>query len=166
MSIKRDLLKDKLFDTRSYATLYINKEDEEKVRREQMETLVELICDPRYKGGLTELFNFLKKENKAADLLFKAISVATKDKQKLVAACWEADLDCDKHLTLFTEIVIDDELPVAMEAFTTIENMRGASPAPEIELCIKEAMESYPEHADTPKGQLITDLIEVLRKWQ
>jgi hypothetical protein len=166
MSIKRDLLKDKLFDTRSYATLYINKEDEERVRNEQMGILIDLICDDRYKSGLIELYAFLKKENKAVDLLIKAISEAKGNKQKLVAACWEADLDVDRHLSLFTGIVIDDDLPIALEAFTTIENMKGASPAPEIELCIKEAMESYPEHADTPKGQLIADLIEVLRKWQ
>jgi len=166
MSIKRDLLKNKLFDTRSYATLYINKEDEERVRNEQMGILIDLICDDKHIGGRTELFNFLKKENKAVDLLIKAIGEAKGNKQKLVAACWEADLDCDRYLPLFTGIVIDDDLPIALEAFTTIENMKGASPVPEIELCIKEAMESYPEHADTPKGQLIADLIEVLRKWQ
>jgi hypothetical protein len=166
MGIKRDLLKDKLFDTRSYATLYINKEDEERVRNEQMGILIDLICDDRYKSGLTELYAFLKKESKAVDLLIKAISEAKGNKQKLVATCWEADLEVDRHLSLFTGIVIDDDLPIALEAFTTIENMKGATPLPEIELCIKEAMESYPEHADTPKGQLIADLIEVLRKWQ
>ncbi len=166
MAIKRDILIDKFFDAKLYNTLFLNKEDEERVRREQMGVLIELICDDKHKGARTELFNFLKKERKAVDLLIKAISEVTRDKKKLIAACWEADLDCDRHLAFFNSLVLDEDLDIAMEALTTIENMKGHSPEPEIELCLKEAMEIYPEYEASPKGQLIADLIEVLRKWQ
>lgn len=166
MGIKRDLLKDKLFDTKLFNTVFINQEDEDRVRREQMGTLIELICDEKHKGSQIELFKFLKKERKAVDLLITAISEAKEDKKKLVAACWEADVDCDRHLPFFTSLVLEEELPIALEALTTIENMKGATPAPEIELCMKEAMETYPQFEASPKGQLIADLIEVLRKWQ
>jgi hypothetical protein len=166
MAIKRDILVDKLYDTRLFKTVFINKEEEERVRHEQMDILVELICDDRHKSGRNELYKFLKKESQAVDLLIRAIGEAKADKQKLVAACWEADLDCDRHLSFFTDLVLNEELNVAMEALTTIENMKGHTPAPEIDLCMKEAMEIYPEYEASPKGQLIADLIEVLRKWQ
>lgn len=165
MGIKRDLLKDKLFDAKLYNTVFLNKEDEQRVRKEQMGILVDLLTDEKHKSSQTEVFNLLKKERKAVDLLITAISEA-KDKKKLVAACWEADIDCDRYLPFFTNLVLEEELPVALEAFTTIENMRGTTSPPEIELCMKEAMEIYPEFEASPKGQLIADFIELLRKWQ
>ena len=166
MSIKRDLMKEKLFDPKLFNTLYINKADEDNVRAEQMEVLVELLCDPKHKGAQTEVFNLLKREPKAVDLLIKAIGEAKGDKKKLIATCWEANIDVDRHLPFFTDIVLNDDISVSMEALTTIENMSGKSPAEEIASSLSKAMESYKAQANTPKGQLIADLIEVLRKWQ
>lgn len=166
MALRRDLLKEKLLNPKLFNTVYINIEDEKRERQEQMETLIELLCDERNKGSQTQVFDFLKREKKAVDLLMTAISEAKGDKKKLVATCWEADIDCDRYLTLFTDIVLNDELTIAMEALTTIENMRGHSPQPEIASLLAKAMERYPKEAGTPKGQLINDLIEVLRGWQ
>lgn len=166
MSIKRDLLKEKLFDPKLYNTLFINKEDEERVRREQMDVLAELLCDDKHKGAQTEVYNLLKKEKKAVDLLIRIIGEAQDHKKKLVASCWEANIDVDRYLPFFTDIVLNDDLSIAMEALTTIENMGGKSGAEEIAASLSKAMESYKVQADTPKGQLISDLIEILRKWQ
>ena len=166
MSIKRDLMKEKLFDPKLYNTLFINKEDEERVRREQMAVLAELICDDKHKAQQTDVYNLMKREKKAVDLLIRAIGETKENRKKLVGACWEANIDCDRHLSFFTNIVLTDDLSVAVEALTTIENMSGKTPAEEITACMKKAMESYKTQADTPKGQIIADLIEVLRKWQ
>lgn len=166
MALKRDLLKEKLLNPRLFNTVYINIEDEKRERQEQMETLIELLCDERNKSSQTQVFDFLKREKKAVDLLMTAISEAKGDKKKLVATCWEADVDCDNYLPLLTDIVLNDELMIAMEALTTIENMRGHSPQAQIASSLAKAMEAYPKEANTPKGQLITDMIEVLRGWQ
>jgi len=166
MAIKRDLLKDKLLDQRSYNTIFINIEDEARVRNEQMEILVELLCDDRHKAGLTEVFNFMKKEKKTVDLLIKAIGEAKGDKKRLVAVCWEAGIDCDRYLPFFTDIVIHDDLVIAMEAFTTIENMSGKSDPKDIEASLAKAGAAYNTEQNETKKHIISDLIEVLRKWQ
>ena len=163
MSIKRDLLKDKLLNSKSFNTVFIVREDEERVRQEQMEILIELLCDERHKAGKGEVYNFLKKEKKAVDLLIKAISEAKGDKRTLIAACWEADLDCDRYVSFFTDIVLNDNLAIAIEAFTTIEHMRSIS-AGEAEMLLEKVREA-PKQTDHAKDAIINDLVEVLRKW-
>jgi hypothetical protein len=166
MSIKRDLLKDKLLDSKSYNTIYINLEDEKRVRTEQMEILVDLLCDDRHKGSQTEVFNFLKKEKKAVDLLIRAIGEGKGDKKKLIATCWEAGLDCDRFLPFFTDLVINEDLVNSMEAFTTIENMSGKSDPKDIETSLARAGDAYNKEQNETKKHIIADLIEVLRKWE
>jgi len=163
MSIKRDLLKEKLLNSKSFNTIFLIKEDEEKVRLEQMEILIELLCDDKHKAGKSEVYNFLKKEKKAVDLLIKAISEATSDKKKLLEACWEANLDCTRHLALFTDIILTDKLEVAIEAFTTIENMQHILPA-EAEKSLERIKEAMPRQTDSTKAALIAELTELLRK--
>jgi hypothetical protein len=165
MSIKRDLLKEKLLNSKSFNTVYINVEDEERTRHEQMEILVELLCDTKHQGARAEVFNFLKKERKAVDLLIRAISEAKQDKRQLVAVCWEADIDCDRYLEFFTDIILKDELPVALEAFTTIENMKTISPGV-AEMIFEKVVEAIPKQTDPTKVALTNDLLEVLRNWQ
>jgi len=96
-----------------------------------------------------------------------AISEAEpENKKKLLTACWEADLDCTPSINMFVEIVINDDFPIALEALTSIENMHGALATNQAEALLNRIMEVYPAEADTPKGHLLADLIELLRKWQ
>lgn len=167
MALKRDLLKEKLLDPRAYNTVFINIEDENKAKKEQMDILIELICDDRHKSDRSQVFAFLKKEPKAAELLMTAISEAEpENKRKLLIACWEADLDCTPSINMFVNIIIKDDFPVAMEALTSIENMHGLITTTQAEGLLNQIMEVYPAQADTPKGHLLADLIELLRKWQ
>jgi hypothetical protein len=167
MPLKRDLLKEKLLDPRAYNTVFISIEDENKAKKEQMDILIELICDERHKADRTQVLAFLKKEPKAADLLMTAISEATSEnKKKLLTACWEADLDCTPNMDMFAEIVMKEDFPIAMEALTSIENMHGLISTTQAESLLNRIMEIYPAQADTPKGHLLADLIELLRKWQ
>lgn len=167
MPLNRDLLKNKLLDPKAFTTVYINVEDENKARKEQVDILIELICDDRHKSDRTQILAFLKKEPKAAELLMTAIREAgSADKKKLLTACWEADLDCTPNIDMFAEIVMKEDFPVAMEALTSIENMHGTITTTHAEELLNRIMEIYPTQADSPKGHLLADLIELLRKWQ
>jgi hypothetical protein len=167
MSLNRDLLKNKLLDPKAFNTVFISVEDENKAKKEQMDILIELICDERHKSDRNQILAFLGKEPKAAELLMIAISeAASENKKKLLTACWEADLDCTPSINMFTEIVINDDFPIAIEALTSIENMHGTIVPAQAEALLNRIMEIYPAQADTPKGHLLADLIELLRKWQ
>lgn len=167
MSLNRDLLKNKLLDPKAYNTIFISTEDENKAKKEQMDILIELICDERHKSDRNQVLAFLGKEPKVAELLMTAISEATpENKKKLLIACWEANLDCTPNINMFTEIVIHDDFPIALEALTTIENMHGTLTAAQAEALLNRIMEVYPSQANTEKGHLLADLIELLRKWQ
>ncbi|MGP8217016.1 MAG: hypothetical protein ACLQQ4_15720 [Bacteroidia bacterium] len=165
MAIKRDILIDKLFDPRFYKTMYISKADEEKANAEHVEMLVELLCDTRYKASRQEIFNFLKKEPKAVELLLRAIAEAKGDKKVLVAACWESNIDCTPFLPFFTHIVIHDNFEVAMEALTVIEHITGEVNPQQANELIAKVKEGYTAQSETPKAALLLDLVELLRRW-
>lgn len=167
MPLKRDLLKEKLFDPKAYNTVFISLEDENKVKREQMEILIELLCDDSYKSSKNQVLAFLRKEPRAAELLMSAIKeAAPENKKKLLTASWEAGLDCTPQIDMFTDIVMKDGFPVAMEALTVIENMHGDIPKTKAGELLNRIMEIYPAQADTSKGHLLADLVDLLRKWQ
>jgi hypothetical protein len=165
MAIKRDLLVDKLFDQRFYNTMYISKADEEKATAEHVDMLVELLCDPKYKSSKQEIFNFLKKEPKAVELLMRAIAEAKGDKKALVAACWESNIDCTRFLSFFVLIVIQESFEVALEALTVIEQITGeVTPEKATEL-IAKVKDSYAAQAEAPKAPLLMDCVELLSRW-
>jgi hypothetical protein len=167
MPLKRDLLKERLLDPKAYNTVYISLADENKAKKEQTDIIIELICDDRHKADRVQVLAFIKKEPKAAELLMTAIQEAGPvERKKLLTACWEADLDCTPYLDMFADIVMKDDFPIAMEALTSIENMHGVISTAQAEQILNRIMEIYPQQADTPKGHLLADLIELLRKWQ
>jgi len=166
MAIKRDLLVDKLFDPRQYTTLYISKEDEIKAENDQVDTITELLCDPKHKGARGEIFNFLKKEPRAVDVLIKAIALAKGDKRTLTAVCWEADLDCARHLSFFVNMVINDSFEEALEAFTVIENITGQITPQLATDLITKVKEAYKAQSDSPKATLLVDTVELLHRWE
>src|SRR5271166_1938844 len=123
MALKRDLLVTKLLDPRQYSTVYLSKADEDKARNEQVELMVELLCDDTHKSSKQAVYNFIKKEPKAIEIIIQAIMEAKGDKKRLVASCWEGNIDCTAYLPLFADIVIKDEFEVALEALTVVEHM-------------------------------------------
>ncbi len=151
------MLKEKLLNSKSFNTVFIVREDEERVRREQLEILVELLCDDRHKASKGEVFNFLKREKKAVDLLIRAISEAKRDKKRLLAACWEADLDCDRYISFFTDIILKDEFEVALEAFTVVENLKKIEPEQAMVLLAK-VNDALPSITDPGQKVLVSDL--------
>jgi len=167
MPLKKDMMRDKLFDPKAYNTIFISAADEEKVRKEQQEILVELICDDKHKGDKDDVLHLLKREPKAQELLISAIeNTEGDDKRKLLTACWEADIDVTSHIDLFIDSVINDDFPVALEALTSIENLTGKISPEKAEEMLNLVMTTYPLYVDTPKGHLLTDLSEVIAKWR
>jgi hypothetical protein len=47
------------------------------------------------------------------------------EKTILAAACWESCLDFTKHFLFFTEIACSDNLLLALEGLTVVENTEG-----------------------------------------
>ena len=43
-------------------------------------------------------------------------------KSELVSACWKSGLKFTDHLETFTSILVNDELPIAIEAYSVLEN--------------------------------------------
>jgi len=165
MAIKRELLVDKLIDKKFFNTVYISKADEEKANEDHVEALVELLCDTRYKSSRQEVYAFLKKEPKAVELLMRAIVEATGDKKTLVAACWESNIDFTPFLPFFTEVAINEDFEVTMEALTVIEQITGeVSPQLATQL-INKVQAGYAAQANTPKAALLLDLVDLLSRW-
>ena len=166
MSLNRDLLKNKFLDPKAYNTVFISAEDEIKANKEQAAILIELICDERHKSDRIQVLAFLKKEPKTVDLLMSAIKEAgPENRKKLLTACWEADIDCTPSIDMFVEIMLKDDFNIALEALTCIENMHSPITEEHAEALLNQVMETYPAQADTEKGHLLADLIELLRKW-
>ena len=114
------------------------------------------------KQNISKLFAELKHRD-AVPLLIDAIKNEkyTGERGRLVSACWENGLDYSDNLPLFVDMVINNELVVAFEAYTVITNMSGRIPAAVIERenrKIKEAM----IQADEQKKELLHDLMHFL----
>ncbi|MCD6354158.1 MAG: hypothetical protein J7L95_01270, partial [Prolixibacteraceae bacterium] len=45
-------------------------------------------------------------------------------KKTLLTACWQSGLDFSAHVPFFVQMVIADDLELAFEAFTVVENLR------------------------------------------
>ncbi|HKJ42223.1 MAG TPA: HEAT repeat domain-containing protein [Sunxiuqinia sp.] len=79
----------------------------------------------------------------------------------LVSACWENGMDYSKHLSLFIDLVIEQEFLVAFEAYTVITNMTGRISqqiADQESRKLKEAM----IQTDNQKKELFHDLLDFL----
>jgi len=67
------------------------------------------------------------KQSDAIPLIVDAIrnQAYEKDLQYLVSACWENGMDYSDHLSLFVDLMIEQDFVIAFEAYTVIVNMYG-----------------------------------------
>ncbi len=127
--------------------------------------LVELLHtsnSPEVKSQVRMLFAEIKQSD-AIPLLIQAIENKkyANELQPLVSACWENGLDYSMHLSLFIDLVIDQELLIAFEAYTVITNMSGRISKEILEKesrKLKEAMLQTTEQ----KKELMHDLLHFL----
>jgi hypothetical protein len=116
----------KLFDEEEYSTLIIAREGFSKKDNTAADLLEGLL-----EKGITRQESeaiFLKlKESNSVELMVDAIKKAERIDEKIIlaAACWESCLDFTKHFLFFTEIACSDNLLLALEGLTVVENTEG-----------------------------------------
>lgn len=160
------------FDPKEYLTKVIKIENEESEGSSDNEddskedkrilTLITLLTDPAHKSIREETLISLKKENKGELLLLAIASDASKDKRdKLIAACWESEIDFSKYLPFFILLSLDDDYLVSLEAMTVISNMSGPFESEKIKEGINKVKEKQ-RKISSERAVLLNDLIYTL----
>lgn len=118
----------------------------------------------KMKAGIRGIFYDLK-DPRAAETLVEIIgSQDFSDKKTFfVSTCWESKVDYTAHLSFFVDLLLNEEMPTAIEALTVIEEMLG--PFEELEL--EENIDKIHEYLDFPTNDneaLATSLLEILQR--
>ncbi len=124
--------------------------------------LLHLTQDPEVKKKIAGLFANLK-ESDSIPLIIEAIQNQkyAPELKELVASCWENGLDYSNYLSLFVELLIENEFLIAFEAYTVIMNMTAQIDQRKIDIEINlldKAIQSAPED----KKVLMLDVIDFL----
>ncbi|WP_321290399.1 HEAT repeat domain-containing protein [uncultured Sunxiuqinia sp.] len=127
--------------------------------------LIELLHtsdNPEIKSRIFRLLAELKQSD-AIPLIIDAIENKkyANERQQLVSACWENGLDYSHHLSLFVDLVIENDLEIAFEAYTVITNMSGKI-SKEIADKESEKLKRAMLEADDQQKQLMHDLLDFL----
>ncbi|TDN99149.1 HEAT repeat domain-containing protein [Sunxiuqinia elliptica] len=128
-------------------------------------TLIEVLhtaSDQEIRNQIVRLLSDLKQTD-AVPFLIEAIENKkyVNELRFLTSACWENGLDYSNHLSLFIDLVIEQELETAIEAYTVITNMSGKISqeiADKESRKLKEAM----LESDEQKKALMHDLLDFL----
>ncbi len=128
-------------------------------------TLIEVLhtaSDKEIRNQIVRLLSDLKQTD-AVPFLIEAIENKkyVDELRFLTSACWENGLDYSNHLSLFIDLVIEQELETAIEAYTVITNMSGKISqeiADKESRKLKEAM----LESDEQKKALMHDLLDFL----
>ena len=115
-----------------------------------------------FEAGKQLLFDI--KDEQAVQGMFNAINnpQLKQHQAMLIAALWEAGMDCKDRLSDLITLFIQGDTSIALEVLTVIENMDTSFPYDEItdyKLSINEELE---ETEDTVKQQLMLSLCDVL----
>ena len=154
---------EELFDKTKFATLIIGKENEDKSNNDSTSDLIDLIVSKDNADIKQETYKLLKEAN-ALEFIMASIN-KTNDaqiKQRLTAACWEADIDCSKHLSYFVDLAIQNDFSVAMEAITVVEQMQPPFDKEELEKNISGLAVAIQSHSKEDKAILLDQLQQVL----
>ena len=124
--------------------------------------LLHLSQDPEIKTKISTLFANLK-ESDTIPLIVEAIQNQkyAPELKQLVSSCWENGLDYSEYLSLFIDLLIDNDFLIAFEAYTVILNMTAKISQAKIDEEIARLQESLGS-ANEQKQLLINDVIEFL----
>jgi len=111
----------------------------------------------------TFLANIRSKGAPAVLVEFLADPEFSKIRTELTRSCWESQLDYSPYLLLFARIFIAGDYPLALEAFTVIENTCLERPVSrnlltEISTLVKNSIPDQPE----TKQRLVVELVSIL----
>lgn len=155
----------KYLNPEEYNTIYMRKEGEGP--HDKVSNLIHLLTDSTNKENRVEVLKILK-EASGIELLIETIASpeAKNVKAALVAACWEANIDCSNYLSFFVRLALEEEYLVAMEAITVIENMSGNFKADEISECRMKLHGTLSKmNAEDPRIELLKDLSIILERF-
>ena len=124
--------------------------------------LLHLTQNPEIKSKIIDLFANLK-ESDSIPFIVEAIQNQkyAPELKELVATCWGNGLDYSKYLTLFVDLLIENEFLVAFEAYTVIVNMTAQIDQAKIDVEIDRLEEAMRTTTDQKKA-LIIDVIDFL----
>lgn len=117
---------DELFDKKKFNTVLVKGETFSGTSHAPAELIERLFDTGLQRAELEQLYNLIKKE-KLGPLLLET-SVKEKDperKTRLLAACWEIDVDASSHVLPLTKLVFDADFKVALEALTVLETIEA-----------------------------------------
>lgn len=165
------------FNPKEYHTqvIGIDKEDEgviteESTKKEvkqddKIDSIISLLTDPEHKSVKEQTLLNLKNDKKGDVLLLAIASPKSKEvRNKLVAACWESEIDFSKYLPFFILLALDTDYLVSIEAMTVITTMEG----PFDEEKVKEGIEKVKTTQKSIKSEkvvLLNDLIDTLESF-
>ncbi len=151
----------KYFDEKQYRTIIVGK-DGLKTTEDIAEAIEALSDDKIGAEEREELLTHLKASNPKLALL-NAIK-ATKNNAKrarLIAACWEMDVDCTDDFLFFVDLTCSEDFILSLEALTVIENIENAIPANQLEQAQKQVTAKIKERPDNI--DLLVDLLQIIK---
>jgi len=114
--------------------------------------------NPEIKKMIITLFGELKSTSTVPLLMDAIQDVEYKEELKeLVSCCWQNGMNYSPYLSVFVDLVISQDFPVALEALTVIENMDGKIDQKIIEQEL-EKVKQVPVSNDDQKNFLLTSL--------
>lgn len=156
----------KYFDPKDYITKIISVSEEEvedtNEKNKDIRLLTELLTDPKHKDVREETLLMLKKEEKGETLLKAIAKEENKEIQyKLIAACWESEINMSKYLPFFVLLTADENYLVSLEAITVISEMQGPFEPNHLSEAIQKIKQTKQVLSDE-KQVLFNDLLDKL----
>ncbi len=124
--------------------------------------LLHLCQDQEVREKIKELFNNLK-DKEVIPLIISAIQNQeyALERRLLVSSCWENGLDFSPYISLFVDLLNDNDYAVALEAYTVITNMTAKIDQAKLDIEIDRLEKLLPAISDS-KRELILDVIDFL----
>lgn len=124
--------------------------------------MLHLSQNPEIKSKIIGLFANLK-ESDAIPLIVEAIQNQkyAPELKELVSSCWENGMDYSQYISLFIDLLIGNDLPIALEAYTVIMNTESKIDQAVIDLEL-EKLEKALVSTSELKRQLLLDVIDFL----
>ncbi len=155
----------KYFDSKEYITTIIGKEgqiDTSSVDESKISTLISLLTDPANKEFKEITLLTLKKEKGENVLLLAIASPKAKNvRHKLVAACWESEINFSHYFSFFILLALDTDYLVSLEAITVISTMEGPFNNDDVREAIKK-VKTAQKNITSERIVLLNDLVDTL----
>lgn len=149
------------FDEKKYRTIIVGKQGIK--NSEDLNEAIESLADNKLTADeREEVLKHLKASN-PRQVLLKAIDEAASDEKRarIIAACWEIDMDCTKDFLFFVKQACSNDFNVALEALTVIENIENAIDTGELEEAKKIVTAKIKQK--TENIDLQVDLLQIIK---